>query len=70
MVSPGRPPLNADPDGEPRTATPGSAGSVEAISRQLDELNTLDSRPLAEHADVYHRIHAELQAALVDIDGH
>lgn len=35
----------------------------------LAELGTLDERPLAEHADVFGRVHAQLQAALADVDG-
>ncbi len=32
-------------------------------------LVSLDERPLAEHADDYQRLHAELQAVLAEIDG-
>jgi hypothetical protein len=38
------------------------------VAAALRELDTLADRELAEHPDVYQRIHAELQAALTTID--
>jgi hypothetical protein len=38
------------------------------VARAVRELDTLDDRELAEHPDVYQRIHAELQSALATID--
>jgi hypothetical protein len=38
------------------------------VAEALDELATLPERDLAEHPDVYQRIHADLQAALSGID--
>lgn len=35
---------------------------------RLDLLDSLDTRPLHEHADVYQQLHADLQAALAEID--
>jgi hypothetical protein len=46
-----------------RSAEPGPAVA------DLAELGTLDERPLAEHADVFGRVHAQLQAALAEVDG-
>lgn len=50
------------------------AASAEAQSsagwrQRLAELDELAARPLAEHAEIYQGLHAELQAALTDIDG-
>ena len=45
---------------------PGSAGPVADALRALGEL---DAAPLAEHPDIYQRIHADLQDALAGIDG-
>jgi hypothetical protein len=38
------------------------------ISAAMRELDTIGDRDLAEHPDVYQRIHTELQAALTTID--
>jgi hypothetical protein len=38
------------------------------VAAALTELDTLSERELAEHPEVYQRIHAELQAALSAID--
>ncbi|SHK49135.1 hypothetical protein SAMN05443637_1074 [Pseudonocardia thermophila] len=36
----------------------------QAVARALAELDTLAERPLAEHVEVFERIHAALGAAL------
>jgi hypothetical protein len=38
------------------------------IESQLTRLDDIDSKPLAEHADVYQGIHAQLQDALAEIE--
>jgi hypothetical protein len=54
---------------------PAEAGASQAapvtahIAKQLQALQTLADLPLAEHAQVYQHLHAELQDALADIDG-
>lgn len=54
------------PDGAV-TAAPADAASA-ALPNRLAALDELDSRSLAEHADVYQALHADLQAALAEID--
>ncbi|MCW2657717.1 MAG: hypothetical protein JWR06_1910 [Jatrophihabitans sp.] len=51
-------------------ADPSQTGAPtnERVRAAVDLLDTLRDRPLAEHPDVYQRIHAELQGALMDID--
>lgn len=54
--------------------TPGAAAEQAApiTTRVADAVRSLDDvaeRPLAEHADLYQRVHAELQSALAEIDG-
>jgi hypothetical protein len=39
------------------------------IADQLAALDTVSRLPLAEHAQLYQHLHAELQDALADIDG-
>ncbi len=39
------------------------------IASSLAALDRIAERPLAEHADVFSRVHAELQDALAEIDG-
>ena len=41
----------------------------EHVRGQLAELEDIEDRPLPEHAERYDQVHAELQAALSDIDG-
>ena len=65
-------PVDAEPvDAEP--AAPQSDPQPQAerapAVADLTELDTLDERPLAEHADVFGRVHAQLQAALAEVDG-
>jgi hypothetical protein len=63
-VSVGKVPAPSQDDGQgQRQADPGPAVA------DLGELDTLAERPLAEHADVFGRVHAQLQAALADVDG-
>ncbi len=38
------------------------------VRGQLADLEAIDDRPLAEHAERYDQIHGQLQAALSDID--
>lgn len=52
----------------PRPEAAAESGVVQRIAAQLVSLERLDSIPLAEHADLYQGVHAELQAALADID--
>ncbi len=68
----------AEPDPAATTAAPADSGtdpSVELdpvaahIADQLVALNTVGQLPLAEHAQLYQHLHAELQDALADIDG-
>jgi len=39
------------------------------IDEQLATLDDIQQRPLAEHAERYGAVHAQLQAALTEIDG-
>jgi hypothetical protein len=48
---------------------PARQSATDRIAAQLEALDTLPGRPLTEHADVYQQVHAELQAALGEIDG-
>lgn len=41
----------------------------ERVRSQLVQLDDIEHRPLAEHAERYDQVHAELQSALSDIDG-
>jgi len=49
-------------------AAASDAPVASGVASALRELETLPERELAEHPDVYQRIHAELQAALATID--
>ena len=49
-----------------RAPEPTADGSP--VAAALTELDTLPQRELAEHPEVYQRIHAELQSALATID--
>lgn len=53
-------PAAEPPAGAQSTSTP--------VAAAVGLLDTLHERPLAEHPDVYQRIHAKLQGALADID--
>ena len=56
--------MTAPEDSTPETDTPSSAVDPE-LQQRLDEVASL---PLAEQADAYQHIHAELQQSLADID--
>jgi len=45
------------------------AATPARIAEHLASLDALGSLPLAEHAEVYQRLHTQLQAALAEIDG-
>ncbi len=78
-------PTSADPVPEPEAAEPvaPSAGPAEApaatvpaadlsperIAERVAVLDAADELPLAEHVELYQRLHAELQSALAEIDG-
>jgi hypothetical protein len=47
------------------SAGPLAAERVAALAAIVDEVTAL---PLAEHAEVYQRVHVELQAALAHLD--
>jgi hypothetical protein len=47
---------------------PAQPRSESAVSRAIAQLDGLAERPLAEHPDVYQRVHEALQGALADID--
>jgi hypothetical protein len=55
-------PVSANPSASPDAAP---NGPVAAVMRELENLS---ERDLAEHPDVFQRIHGELQAALAAID--
>jgi hypothetical protein len=63
-----------EPSGRAPDPAADAASAEEAPSRagwrqRLAELDELAARPLREHAELYQGLHAELQAALADIDG-
>ena len=60
--------VDAEPAAPQSDPQPPQAERSPAIA-DLSELDTLDERPLAEHADVFGRVHAQLQAALAEVDG-
>jgi hypothetical protein len=49
-------------------AVPADSDVRASLGRKLAVLEDLDGRPLAEHADVYQQLHAELQGTLAEID--
>jgi hypothetical protein len=59
-------PVMPTPDGA-GTAAPADAASA-TVSNRLADLDDLGRRPLAEHAEIYQALHADLQAALAEID--
>jgi len=61
-------PVDAEPAAPQSHPQPPQAERAPAVA-DLTELDTLDERPLAEHADVFGRVHAQLQAALAEVDG-
>lgn len=42
---------------------------IARIRRNLEAVNEIAARPLAEHADVYAALHTQLQGELAEIDG-
>lgn len=58
----------ADQADEAVSAPPSVPESRSPVAAALAELDTLSDRDLAEHPDVYQRIHGELQRALSAID--
>jgi hypothetical protein len=53
------------------TATPATPAlaTPATIAEQVGVLDNVSDLPLAEHAEVYQRLHTQLQAALAEIDG-
>ncbi len=58
---------NPTPDVAPDPAA--GSPSTPGLTERLAVLDQLADRPLHEHAEVYQGVHADLQAALADIDG-
>ncbi len=49
---------------------PVAPGSItDRIEQQLSSLQDIQQRPLSEHAERFSAVHAQLQAALTEIDG-
>jgi hypothetical protein len=53
----------------PTPADPAPGLSPERIAERVAALDAVDELPLAEHVELYQRMHAELQSALAEIDG-
>jgi hypothetical protein len=53
----------------PSMSVPAPVDVTDRIAQQVATLDVLGELPLAEHADAYQRVHAELQRALAEIDG-
>jgi hypothetical protein len=53
----------------PMPADPAPGLSSERIAARVAALDAVDELPLAEHVELYQRLHAELQSALAEIDG-
>ena len=51
----------------PAASEPGATPA--RIAEQVAALDTVGDLPLAEHAEMYQRLHTELQGALAEIDG-
>jgi hypothetical protein len=65
-------PAEASTAGEasaPTDADPAPELSPERIAERVAVLDAVGELPLAEHVEVYQRLHAELQSALAEIDG-
>jgi hypothetical protein len=58
----------AAPPAPPAQSTEHSADPAAQVAARLDVLVDLGDRPLAEHAEVYQQLHADLQKALADIE--
>jgi hypothetical protein len=46
-----------------------ATSAADGLATRLRVLDDLAERPLPEHAEVYQGLHADLQAALAEIDG-
>jgi hypothetical protein len=65
------PATTAETDDERLATSAGGAsagGGSSPVVAAAQELDSLAGQPLAEHPDVYERVHAALQDALADID--
>jgi hypothetical protein len=65
-------PQGAGPEEIQETRAPEAGSEVAGADRfaaQRAALDTLADRPLSEHADTFGQVHAQLQAALAEIDG-
>lgn len=58
------------PQGQPGTGPATRPAAVPAgdLDARLADLDLLAERPLTEHIEVYQGLHADLQAALAEID--
>lgn len=56
------------PVASPAAQTPGEPLTSTPVAAAVASLDTVRELPLAQHPDVYQRIHTELQGALADID--
>jgi hypothetical protein len=52
----------------PTQSDPAADLAIEQIAEQLTVLDSIAERPLPEHADAYHELHAALQEALAEIE--
>jgi hypothetical protein len=71
--TPGEPhPVAVAPDVVRSVPAPpdGDATGALSITDLAAETDTISDLPLSGHAEVYQRVHAGLQQALADIDGH
>ena len=62
------PSVETGPVAEADPVVDGGAGDAGPVGAALAELDTLDERDLAEHPEVFERIHGQLHAALSAID--
>jgi hypothetical protein len=62
---------SSDNDAVSDTATAGTQADpvMNRIRASVHALDGIADRPLAEHADLYERVHAQLQGELAEIDG-
>jgi hypothetical protein len=64
-------PASADGSGPAQTpaSAPQPVATTARIAQQVAALDKVADLPLSQHAEMYQRLHAELQDALADIDG-
>lgn len=65
-------PASADGSGPaqtPASAAPQPVATTARIAQQVAALDKVADLPLSQHAEMYQRLHTELQDALADIDG-